>query len=114
MRIISRLQAMAKTMRAVHFSTPGGPEVLKLVDIPIPTPKSGEVLIRVRARGLNRSEMFTRQGHSPGIKNPVVLGIEAVGEIVSAPGGEFKEGETAVTCMGGMLRPSSGFKGIVI
>jgi len=46
----------------------GGPEVLKIESLPIPTPKSGEVLIRVKAFGLNRSELFTRQGHSPNVK----------------------------------------------
>ena len=95
-------------MKAVHFTTPGGPEVLKLVSIPIPKPEPGEVLIRVHARGLNRSELFTRQGHSPGLKSPVVLGIEAVGEVASAPGGEFKEGEGVATAMGGMGRQFDG------
>jgi NADPH:quinone reductase-like Zn-dependent oxidoreductase len=95
-------------MKAVHFTAPGPPNVLKLVSIPIPEPKLGEVLIRVHARGLNRSELFTRQGHSSGIKNPVVLGIEAVGEVAAAPGGEFKDGEIVATAMGGMGRQFDG------
>ena len=41
---------------------PGGPEVLKVESRPIPTPRAGEVLIRVKAFGLNRSEMFTEAG----------------------------------------------------
>lgn len=41
---------------------PGGPEVLKVEERPVPTPQSGEVLIRVHAAGMNRSELFTRQG----------------------------------------------------
>ena len=53
------------TMKAAVIYEPGGPEVLKLESRPIPAPKQGEVLIRVKAFGLNRSELFTRQGHSP-------------------------------------------------
>jgi NADPH:quinone reductase-like Zn-dependent oxidoreductase len=65
------------TMKAAVIHVAGGPEVLKVESLPIPTPKSGEVLIRVKAFGLNRSELFTRQGHSPSVKFPRVLGIAA-------------------------------------
>ena len=58
------------TMKAAVIHEAGGPEVLKVESRPIPTPRAGEVLIRVKAFGLNRSEMFTRQGHSPGVKFP--------------------------------------------
>jgi len=51
-------------MKAVVIEEPGGPEVLKIRDIPKPTPVPGWVLIKVKAFGLNRSEMYTRQGHS--------------------------------------------------
>ena len=44
----------------------GGPEALKVETRPIPIPKSGWILINIKAFGLNRSELFTRQGHSPG------------------------------------------------
>jgi threonine dehydrogenase-like Zn-dependent dehydrogenase len=57
---------------------------------------------------LNRSELFTRQGHSPNVPFPRVLGIEAVGEVVSAPDGEFSEGDTVATAMGGMGRQYDG------
>ena len=67
------------TMKAAIIYEAGGPEVLKLESRPIPTPKQGEVLIRVKAFGVNRSELFTRQGHSPSVKFPRILGIEAVG-----------------------------------
>lgn len=56
------------------------------------------------AFGLNRSELFTRQGHSPGVHFPRVLGIEAVGLVEHAPGGEFQQGDMVATCMGGMGR----------
>lgn len=100
--------SQANTMKAAVIRVPGGPEVFKIEELPIPTPKSGEVLIRVRAFGLNRSELFTRQGHSPGVNFPRVLGIEAVGEVVSAPGNEFQEGAIVATCMGGMGRVFDG------
>ena len=96
------------TMKAAVIHEPGGPEVLKVESRPIPTPRAGEVLIRVKAFGLNRSEMFTRQGHSPGVKFPRVLGIEAVGLVEEAPGGEFRTGEVVATAMGGMGRQFDG------
>src|SRR6266404_4176742 len=91
------------TMKAAVIREAGGPEVLKIESLPIPTPKSGEVLIRVKAFGLNRSELFTRQGHSPNVKFPRVLGIEAVGVVKSAPGTEFAKGEIVATAMGGWV-----------
>ncbi|MEX3914796.1 zinc-binding alcohol dehydrogenase family protein [Paraburkholderia sp. BR10872] len=96
------------TMKAAVIHEPGGPEVLKLEQRPIPTPQRGEVLIRVKAFGLNRSEMFTRQGFSQSVKFPRVLGIEAVGIVEDAPGMEFAKGETVATAMGGLGREFDG------
>lgn len=95
-------------MKAVVMREAGGPDVLKIENLPIPTPQSGEVLIRVKAFGLNRSELFTRQGHSPGVKLPRVLGIEAVGIVDKCPGGELKEGDVVATAMGGLGRDRNG------
>jgi NADPH:quinone reductase-like Zn-dependent oxidoreductase len=99
---------MMTTMKAAVIHEAGGPEVLKIESLPIPTPHSGEVLIRVKAFGLNRSELFTRQGHSPGVKFPRVLGIEAVGLVEEAPGEEFHKGDIVATVMGGMGRQFDG------
>jgi len=99
---------MMTTMKAAVIHEAGGPEVLKIGSLPIPTPKNGEVLIRVKAFGLNRSELFTRQGHSPTVKFPRVLGIEAVGVVEAAPGGEFRKGDIVATAMGGMGRQFDG------
>jgi NADPH:quinone reductase-like Zn-dependent oxidoreductase len=96
------------TMKAVVIREAGGPEVLKVEDRPIPSPRTGEVLIQVKAFGLNRSELFTRQGHSPGVKFPRVLGIEAVGIVQQAPGNEFPKGAVVATAMGGMGRQFDG------
>jgi NADPH:quinone reductase-like Zn-dependent oxidoreductase len=95
-------------MKAVVIYQPGGPEVLKVENRPIPIPRAGQVLIRVRAFGLNRSELFTRQGHSPGVKFPRVLGIEAVGTVEEAPGREFQKGDVVASAMGGMGRQFDG------
>jgi NADPH:quinone reductase-like Zn-dependent oxidoreductase len=96
------------TMKAAVIHEAGGPEVLKIESLPIPTPKNGEILIRVKAFGLNRSELFTRQGHSPTVKFPRVLGIEAVGVVEVAPGGEFRQGDIVATAMGGLGRQFDG------
>lgn len=102
-------------MKAVVIHEAGGPEVLRLEGVghhyfeklqqqpltptqrPIPTPQPGWVLIRVKACGLNRSEMFTRQGHSPNVEFPRILGIEATGIVEKAPLGEFQEGDVVAT-----------------
>ncbi len=99
---------MTDTMRAVVTRAAGGPEVLKVETMPIPRPSPGQVLIRVKAFGLNRSELFTRQGHSTGVAFPRVLGIEAAGVVEEAPGGEFAPGTVVATAMGGMGREFDG------
>ena len=97
-----------KAMKAAVIYEPGGPGVLKVESRPMPTPKKGQVLIQVKAFGLNRSELFTRQGHSPGVPVPRVLGIEAVGIVEEAPGDEFSKGQRVATAMGGMGRQFDG------
>ena len=99
---------MAGTMKAAVIHAPGGPEVLRLEERPIPATRPGQVLIRVEAFGLNRSEMFTRQGLSPNVRFPRVLGIEAVGTVADAPGGEFRPGDVVATVMGGLGRDFDG------
>lgn len=99
---------MARMMKAAVVREPGDPEVLRIETVPVPVPRPGEVLVRVRAFGLNRSELFTRQGHSPGVVFPRILGIEAVGVVEEAPGGEFREGDVVATVMGGMGRRFDG------
>lgn len=86
----------------------GPPEVLKVEPRPVPDAVRGKVVIGVKAFGINRSEMFTRQGLSPDVRFPRILGIEAVGIVESAPGGEFLRGETVATVMGGMGRDFDG------
>lgn len=95
-------------MKAVVLRKPGAPEVLKIEELPVPKPEPGWVLIKVKAFGLNRSELFTRQGHSPSVKLPRVLGIEAAGIVENDPSGRLKPGQTVITAMGGMGRQFDG------
>ncbi|RKP57456.1 NAD(P)H-quinone oxidoreductase [Pararobbsia silviterrae] len=70
-------------MRAIEISTPGGPEVLRLVERPDPVPNAHEVLIRVTASGVNRPDVFQRAGHYPPPPGASDLpGLEIAGEIV--------------------------------
>lgn len=96
------------SMKAVVLRKPGPPEVLKIEQLPIPKPGPGWVLIKVKAFGLNRSELFTRQGLSPNVKFPRVPGIEAAGIVEADPSGRLKPGQTVVTAMGGMGRRFDG------
>ena len=73
-----------QTMRAVVARTPGGPEVLTLVERPVPTPGAGQILIRVEAAGVNRPDILQRMGQyqpPPGASD--VLGLEVAGEVVA-------------------------------
>ena len=96
-------------MKAAVVFSPGGPEVLEIVERDQPKPVEGEVLIRVRAFGLNRAELFTRQGDSgAAVPFPRILGIECVGEVVAAPGTSFVSGQKVAAMMGGMGRSFDG------
>src|SRR5207244_658260 len=87
--------------------TQQGP-ALTICELPVPTPAVGWVLIDVKAFGLNRSEVHTRQGLASGVTFPRVPGIEAVGVVARCPGGEFPVGQQVATMMGGMGRTFDG------
>jgi NADPH:quinone reductase-like Zn-dependent oxidoreductase len=99
---------MTDTMRAIVLDAPGPPDALTIRELPVPTPAAGQVLIEVRAFGLNRSELHTRQGLASGVTFPRVLGIEAAGVVSECPGGEFAVGQQVATMMGGMGRTFDG------
>jgi NADPH2:quinone reductase len=99
---------MSGTMRAVVIEHPGGPGVLEIREVPVPAPANGEVLIRVKAFGLNRSELHFRGGAAYSGSFPRIPGIEATGVVVEAPGGEFAPGTQVMTMMGGMGREFDG------
>ncbi|MFG1792886.1 zinc-binding alcohol dehydrogenase family protein [Nocardia sp. NPDC049149] len=98
----------ATTMRAVVLDGPGPLSALQIRELPVPTPRPGEVLIQVKAFGLNRSELHTRLGLAEGMTFPRVPGIEATGVVAACPGGEFAVGKQVVAMMGGMGRAFDG------
>ena len=70
-------------MRAVVITQPGGPEVLRLEEVPDPVPGPGEVLVAVAAAGLNRADVLQRQGHYPPPPgSPPYPGMECSGRII--------------------------------
>jgi NADPH:quinone reductase-like Zn-dependent oxidoreductase len=95
-------------MRAVVVEHPGAPEVLEVRAVPVPEPAPGWVLIRVKAFGLNRSELHFRAGQAYSGSFPRIPGIEATGVVEAAPGGEFPWGAQVMTMMGGMGRTFDG------
>src|SRR6266851_983044 len=103
-----RRMEMNATLRAVVLDAPGPPEALQIRELPLPEPRLGWVLIRVKAFGINRSELHTRLGLAQGVTFPRVLGIEATGVVAAAPGGEFEEGQQVAAMMGGMGRTFDG------
>lgn len=87
---------------------PGSAENIRIEEKKVPKPAEGEVLVRIRSFGLNRSELMTRKGFSPDVSFPRVLGIECVGEVVSDHSGDFQPGEKVAAFMGGMGRQYDG------
>src|SRR5213596_3624170 len=69
---------MTATMRAVVLDAPGPPEALRIRELPVPEPHSGWVLIRVKAFGINRSELHTRLGLAQGVTFPRVPGTQVI------------------------------------
>jgi len=83
-------------MKAIEISQPGGPEVLRPCERPMPVAGAGEVLIRVHAAGVNRPDVLQRSGSYPPPPDASDLpGLEVAGEIVSGDldGSDFKKGD---------------------
>ncbi|WP_024287257.1 zinc-binding dehydrogenase [Cellulomonas sp. KRMCY2] len=99
---------MNASMRAVVVDRPGGPDVLRVSEVPVPQAVAGQVLVRVLAFGLNRSELHFRRGQASFGTLPRIPGIEATGIVEAAPGGEVAVGTQVATMMGGMGRTIDG------
>lgn len=83
-------------MKAIAITAPGGPEVLRPIERPVPVPGPGEVLIKVAAAGINRPDVLQRSGHYPPPAGASDLpGLEVAGEIVAgdAEAGGFAVGD---------------------
>ena len=75
---------MTNTMRAIEISEPGGPEVLRLTERPIPEPRHGEIVIKVAFAGVNRPDALQRAGsYKPPASASDLPGLEAAGEIAA-------------------------------
>jgi NADPH:quinone reductase-like Zn-dependent oxidoreductase len=95
-------------MRAAVCVRAGGPEVLEIRELPVPAVRPGWSLVRVKGAGLNRSELRTRQGHSPSVTFPRVLGIECVGIVAASTDPGLPDGTTVAAVMGEMGREFDG------
>src|ERR1700743_2185437 len=95
-----------ETMRAIVLEKFGGLDSLVYTDIPKPLPKDGEVVIAVKAFGINHAELHMRRGEWA--EAAEVSGIECVGIVDACPGGEFPVGAKVAALMGGIGRPING------
>jgi NADPH:quinone reductase len=93
-------------MKAIVITTYGGPEVLAVTELPDPVPAAGEVLIRVRAFGLNHAETYMRSGSWGEVAQ--VPGIECAGTVQADPSGRLAAGTPVVAILGGMGRTRNG------
>lgn len=96
-------------MKAAVIHAFGGPEQLRLEDVPTPVPGPGEVLVKVLAAGINRLDHYVRLGQiAPQLPFPHILGSDAVGEVVGlGPGAtRFSLGERVISMPGYPLDPS--------
>ncbi|MEU0092431.1 zinc-binding dehydrogenase [Kribbella sp. NPDC006257] len=103
-------EATPATMRAVVVARPGGLDALEIKEIPVPERKPGWVRIRVKAFGVNESEVTTRKGEADAdVTYPRVPGIEGVGVVDQADvDSGLWPGQQVATMMGGMGRSYDG------
>ncbi len=73
-------------MKAIQIKQTGGPEVMELVDLPVPQPKSNEAVVKIKAAGVNFIDVYNREGRYKAAL-PLVLGQEGAG-VVTAVGSE--------------------------
>lgn len=97
-------------MKAIVLHRTCSPEELTVSDVPVPVTKPGWVLIRVKAFGLNRSELMMRafEADAPYIRLPRIPGIECAGEIADPSDSDFIKGQKVIALMGGMGRSFDG------
>jgi len=93
-------------VKAIVITAPGGPEVLAVRDLPDPVPADGEILIRVRAFGLNHADAYMRSGAWGKVAQ--VPGIECAGTVAADPAGRLAVGTPVVAILGGMGRTRNG------
>ncbi|MEV6648194.1 zinc-binding dehydrogenase [Amycolatopsis sp. NPDC051371] len=102
--------AAPATMQAVVVTRPGGLDALEIKEVPVPARKPGWVRIKVKAFGINESEVTTRKGESSSdVSYPRIPGIEGVGVVdESEEDSGLRPGQQVATMMGGMGRSYDG------
>ncbi|AZR59159.1 zinc-binding alcohol dehydrogenase family protein [Eikenella corrodens] len=95
-------------MKAIKIYQAGGPEQLIYQDVPTPNIKDGWSLVKIKGFGINHSEIFTREGKSPSVQFPRILGIECVGEVAQSSTPALAVGQKVVSIMGEMGRAFDG------
>ena len=95
-------------MKAIVIYEPGGPDKLIYQDVPTPQVKEGWSLVKVKGFGINHSEIFTREGKSPSVQFPRILGIECVGEVAESSTPALQAGQKVASIMGEMGRAFDG------
>src|SRR6266851_6866691 len=86
-------------MRAIVVKAPGGPEVLELGEVEDPRPGPGDLLVRVRAAGVNRADLLQRMGrYPPPPGEPETIGMEIAGEVLQPTA---RRGEKVMALLGG-------------
>ena len=95
-------------MKAVKIYQAGGPEQLIYQDVPTPDIKESWSLVKIKGFGINHSEIFTREGKSPSVQFPRILGIECVGEVAQSSTPALAVGQKVVSIMGEMGRAFDG------
>ena len=95
-------------MKAAKIYQAGGPEQLIYQDVPMPDVKNGWSLVKIKGFGINHSEIFTREGKSPSVQFPRILGIECVGEVAQSSTPTLAVGQKGVSIMGEMGRAFDG------
>jgi putative PIG3 family NAD(P)H quinone oxidoreductase len=91
-------------MRAIVITTPGGPEVLRLEEVPDPVPGPGEALVEVNAAGINRADAMQREGRYPPPPGaPPYPGMECSGRISAVGPGVtgWRAGDEVCALLGG-------------
>ena len=95
-------------MKAMVLEKPCSTQEMKVKNVPIPAVKKDWILVKIKAFGINRAEIFTRQGDSPSVKLPRVIGIECVGVVEDPANSDFKKGDKVFSMMNGMGREFDG------
>jgi NADPH:quinone reductase len=98
------MPSVPPTMNAVAITTPGGPDVLKLTQLPTPGPGAGQLLVKVAAAGINRPDLAQRAGlYPPPPGHSPLPGLEIAGEVVEAGAGttRWKAGDMVCALVNG-------------